>query len=224
VRQPIGNARTANGDVVNSRIDHLITLAIAVVVGGALLLGGVFLGTFLQLRLATETTSGTAEIGGPFTLVATNGQNVSDQTYRGKWVLIYFGYTYCPDACPTALNNISVALEKLGREAGKLQPLFVTVDPQRDTREIMTGYLKSFDSRILGLTGTKNQIDNVIKEFHLFVAAEKPDGDGDNYYVSHSSFIYLMDPRGSFVNIIHRDAVGDEIAAWLRKEMGQAGG
>jgi protein SCO1/2 len=201
----------------------LLTLALAVAVGGALLLGGVWLGTFLQLRLATETNSGTATIGGPFTLVATNGQNVNDQTYRGKWVLIYFGYTYCPDACPTALNNISVALEKLGQEAGKLQPLFVTVDPQRDTREIMSDYLKSFDSRIRGLTGTKDEIDKVIKEFHLFVAAEKSESDGNNYYVSHSSFIYLMDPRGSFVNVLHGDAVGDEIAIWLRKEMGQAG-
>jgi protein SCO1/2 len=93
--------------------------------------------------------SGTAAIGGPFTLVATNGQAVSDLTYRGKWVLLYFGYTYCPDACPTALNNISVALEKLGSDASKLQPLFITVDPNRDTREVMAEYLKSFDSRIL---------------------------------------------------------------------------
>lgn len=231
MRQPTGNASAANGDVVNSRTDHLITLALAVVVGGALVLGGVFFGTFLQLRLSTQTTSRMAAIGGPFTLVATNGQNVSEQTFRGKWVLMYFGYTFCPDACPTALNNISVAMERLGPEAGKLQPVFVTVDPQRDTREVMADYLKSFDSRILGLTGTKNEIDKVIKEFHLFVSAEKSEGHGDDYgndygndyYVSHSSYIYLIDPRGSFVNIIHGGAVGDDIAIWLRKEIREAG-
>jgi protein SCO1/2 len=223
VRQPTGNASAANGDVVNSRTDHLITLALAVVVGGALVLGGVFFGTFLQLRLSTQTTSRMAAIGGPFTLVATNGQNVSEQTFRGKWVLMYFGYTFCPDACPTALNNISVAMERLGPEAGKLQPVFVTVDPQRDTREVMADYLKSFDSRILGLTGTKNEIDKVIKEFHLFVSAEKSEGHGNDYYVSHSSYIYLIDPRGSFVDVIHGGAVGDDIAIWLRKEIREAG-
>jgi protein SCO1/2 len=198
-------------------------IALTFAAGGILLVGGVLLGTFLQMRVMTQTNSGTGTIGGPFTLVATNGQNVSEQTYRGKWVLIYFGYTFCPDACPTALNNISVALEKLGSDADKLQPLFVTVDPQRDTREVMTDYLKSFDARILGLTGIKNEIDKVIKEFHLFVAAEKSEGDGNNYYVSHSSFIYLMDSRGSFVNVLHGDAVGDEIASWVRKEMRDAG-
>ena len=163
--------------------------------------------------------SGTATIGGPFTLLATNGQNVSDRTYRGKWVLIYFGYTYCPDACPTALANISIALEKLGSEARNLQPLFVTVDPQRDTRDVMAEYLKSFDSRIIGLTGTKDQIDSVIKEYHLYVSRQKSDTDANNYLVSHSSYIYLMDPQGKFVNVIVGSDDGEEIAAWLRKEM-----
>jgi len=169
------------------------------------------------------TYSGTATIGGPFTLVATNGQTISDQTYRGKWVLIFFGYTNCPDACPTALNTISVALEKLGSEAVDLQPLFVTVDPQRDTRDVMAEYLKSFDSRILGLTGTKDQIDSVIKEFHLYVSRDKPDSDG-SYFVSHSSYIYLMDRQGTFVDVIQGAADGDAVAGWLRKEMTHANG
>jgi protein SCO1 len=198
-------------------------IALTFAAGGILLVGGVLLGTFLQMRVLTEGTPGTATIGGPFTLVATNGQKISDQTYRGKWVLIYFGYTYCPDACPTALNNISVALEELGPDAGKLQTFFVTVDPQRDTQEVMTDYLKPFDSRILGLTGTKAQIDDVIKEFHLYVSAEKSEGHGNNYYVSHSSYIYLMDPQGSFVDVIHGNAAGNEIAGWVRKEMREAG-
>jgi protein SCO1/2 len=169
------------------------------------------------------TTSGTAAIGGPFTLVATNNETVSDQTYRGKWLLIYFGYTYCPDACPTALNSISVALEKLGSQASDLQPLFITVDPERDTRETMAKYLMSFDSRILGLTGTKEQIDSVIKEYRLYVSREKPEHGGDDYLISHSSYIYLMDPQGRFVNVIHAEELGDEIAIRLRKEMADAG-
>lgn len=164
-------------------------------------------------------TSGTAAIGGPFTLVSTTSNNVTDQTYRGKWLLIFFGYTFCPDACPTALNNISIALEKLGADADKLQPLFVTVDPHRDTREVMAEYLKSFDSRIVGLTGPQDQIDRVVKEYRVYVASQKSDSGDDNYFVSHSAYIYLMDPKGRFVNVIQGSEGGEEIGAWLRKQM-----
>ncbi|XSC45692.1 SCO family protein [Bradyrhizobium sp. RDT10] len=90
--------------------------------------------------------TGAPEIGGPFTLVSTNGETVTYQSFRGKWLLIFFGYTSCPDLCPTALTNVSVALEKFGADTRQLQPLFVTVDPQRDTRDVMADYLKSFDS------------------------------------------------------------------------------
>jgi protein SCO1/2 len=200
----------------------LINLALALALGGTLVLGGVLLGTILRLRVTTPgtvATSATASIGGPFTLVATNGQNVSDQTYRGKWALIYFGYTYCPDACPTALNSISVALEKLGSDAGNVQPIFVTVDPKRDTRDVMIKYLKPFDKRILGLTGTKDEIDSVINKFHLYVSQDKSETVGDDYLVSHSSYIYLMDPQGTFVDVIQGNAAGDAIAVWLRTEM-----
>jgi len=164
------------------------------------------------------------QLCGPFTLVATNGEDVSDQAYRGKWLLIFFGYTYCPDACPTALNNISVALEKLGSDAAKLQPLFVTVDPHRDTRELMRDYLQSFDSRIIGLTGTPDQIDGVLKEYRVYVARqESSEADGNDYLISHSAYIYLMDPDGKFVNVIQSGEAGDDIAAWLRQEMSNAG-
>lgn len=172
------------------------------------------------IAVGKTVTTGTAAIGGPFSLLATNGQVVTDQTFRGKWRLMFFGYTFCPDACPTALNNISVALEKLGPDADKLQPLFVTVDPQRDTREVMTDYLKSFDPRILGLTGTQDQIDRVIKEFRIYVASQKAETSGNDYLVSHSSYIYLMDPQGKFVNVIQGSEAGEEIAVWVRKETG----
>jgi protein SCO1 len=165
-------------------------------------------------------TTGTATIGGPFKLVSTNGETISDQSYRGKWLLIFFGYTFCPDVCPTSLNDMSVALEKLGTEANDIQPLFITVDPQRDTPEVMREYLKSFDSRIVGLTGTQEQIDDVMKEYRVYAEAQKTAGD-ENYLVSHSAYLYLMDPRGTFVNVIQGTASGEEIAAWVRKEMAQ---
>ena len=207
-------------DIASNRTRGLIVLAFALAFSGACILVGVMFGRMLS---ADFTPSGTATIGGPFTLVSSSGQNVSERSYRGKWVLIYFGYTYCPDACPTTLNNISVALDKLGSDARDLQPLFVTVDPQRDTRAAMADYLKSFDSRIIGLTGTQDQIDRTVKEFRVYASLEKSDDGGDSYLVSHTSYIYLMDPQGDFVNVIQGGATGDEIAAWLRKEMGHAG-
>ena len=207
-------------DTASNRTRGLIVLAFVLAFSGACILVGVMFGRMLG---ADFTPSGTATIGGPFTLVSSNGQNVSERSYRGKWVLIYFGYTYCPDACPTALNNISVALEKLGLDARNLQPIFVTVDPQRDTRAAMADYLKSFDSRIIGLTGTQDQIDRTVKEFRVYASREKSDDGGDSYLVSHASYIYLLGPQGDFVNVIQGGATGDEIAAWLRKEMGRAG-
>ena len=199
-----------------------VLIAIVLTLAAAGALGAAWV-SLVEAPAPKVATSGTAAIGGPFTLVSTNDGNVTDQTYRGKWLLIFFGYTFCPDACPTALNNISVALEKLGVDAGKLQPLFVTVDPQRDTREVLAEYLKSFDSRIIGLTGPEDQIDRVVKEYRVYVASQKSETQGDdNYLVSHSAYIYLMDPQGKFVNVIQGSEAGEEIAAWLRKQMTHA--
>ena len=199
-----------------------VLIAIVLTLAAAGALGAAWV-SLVEAPAPKVATSGTAAIGGPFTLVSTNHGSVTDQTYRGKWLLIFFGYTFCPDACPTALNNISVALEKLGADAGKLQPLFVTVDPQRDTREVLAEYLKSFDSRIVGLTGSQDQIDRVVKEYRVYVASQKSETQGDdNYLVSHSAYIYLMDPQGKFVNVIQGSEAGEEIAAWLRKQMAHA--
>ena len=117
-------------------------------------------------------SSGTAAIGGPFMLMAMDGKTVSDLTYRGKWMLIYFGYTSCPDACPTALTNMSIAIEKLekeGIENDKLVPLFITVDPDRDTRSVVAEYLRSFDPWIVGLTGSQEQTDAAVKRYRVDV-------------------------------------------------------
>ena len=157
---------------------------------------------------------GTAAIGGPFALAATNGKTVTDQTFRGKWQMLYFGYTYCPDACPTALSNIGSALQKLGLEADQIQPLFVSVDPKRDTREVMSAYLESFDPRIIGLTGTPAQIEAIAKAYRVFFKIHE--GEGANYLVDHSAYFYLMDPAGKFVDVIEGATPGDQMADKLR--------
>jgi protein SCO1 len=172
-------------------------------------------------RVPEQTSSSSAQIGGPFTLDAADGRTVTDQTYRGKWLLIYFGYTFCPDACPTALNNMSGALEKLGGGASKVQPLFITVDPKRDTSQVMADYLKSFDPRIVGLTGSQAQTDSVAKAYRVYVAPQKT--GGDDYLVDHSAYFYVMNPQGKFVNVIADDAAADEMADKLREMIAHPG-
>lgn len=186
-----------------------------------LVFNAVALTILLRMQPSQETMSwkgvrtGTPLIGGPFTLTSADGRTVTDQTYRGKWMLIYFGYTFCPDACPTALSNISVALQKMGSEADKLQPLFITVDPKRDTRQVMSAYLESFDHRIVGLVGTQAQTDAVAKTYRVYFEPHK-DG-GDNYLIDHSVYFYLMDPDGKFVDVIEGVTPGDQMAERLQE-------
>jgi protein SCO1/2 len=160
-------------------------------------------------------------IGGPFTLTAPDGTTVTDQTYRGKWLLVYFGYTFCPNSCPMTLNEIATALEKLGADAANVKPLFITIDPQRDTREVMERYTQSFDPRIVGLTGSPQQIDAVAREYGAYSARHKTGPGPEDYVIDHSTYLYVMDPGGKFVRAFEADTSGDEIADALRKLLAQ---
>jgi protein SCO1 len=131
-----------------------------------------------------------------FELVDQTGRAVRDDDLRGKWQLVFFGFTYCPDICPTTLTNISAALEGLGSVAEKLQPLLITVDPERDTPGVLKEYLTSFDPRITGLTGTPEQVEKALRSFRVYVS-KRPFEEGD-YTLDHSTFIYLMDPQGDY--------------------------
>jgi protein SCO1/2 len=166
------------------------------------------------------TATPSEAVGGPFTLAASDGTTVTDQTYRGKWLLVYFGYINCPDVCPTVLNNIGVALQTLGPEAAKVQALFITVDPKRDTREAMAEYLKSFDPRIIGLTGTEDQTAAVAKEYRVY--SEVPKTGEDNYLVGHSAYTYLMTPQGKFVKVFGPDVSGEDMAHQLAQLIKQS--
>jgi protein SCO1 len=135
-----------------------------------------------------------------FALTATDGTAVTDQSYRGKWLIVYFGYTYCPDVCPTTLMEIAGALNALGPLADMVQGLFITIDPQRDTAAVLNDYLKSFDPRLVGLTGTRAQIAAAAKAFHVFF--ERNDTDDGSYLFDHSAYIYFVDPDGRFARTI----------------------
>jgi protein SCO1 len=153
-------------------------------------------------------------IGGPFKLTDANtGETVTDQTYRGKTMLIYFGYTYCPDACPTALNNISQAMAKLGPAAKNVVPLFISIDPARDTPKVMANYVKAFDPRIQGLVGDAATTAKVAKEFGVYYKRhDEPDG---SYLMDHSSLIYVMDGTGKFLKFLPSSESGATLAGDL---------
>jgi protein SCO1/2 len=166
--------------------------------------------------------AGTSEvtIGGPFTLSTPDGTTVTDRTYRGKWLLVYFGYTFCPTSCPTTLLAVTRALEELGHDAAQVQPLFITVDPQRDTPKVMRQYTESFDPRIVGLTGTPQQIATAAQEYGAYYVRHSTGAGPDDYVVDHSTYLYLMDPLGKFVRAFDSDTSGDWIADVLRALIG----
>ena len=155
-------------------------------------------------------------IGGPFALQDGGGKTVSDKDFRGKWMLVYFGYTHCPDACPTALNDIANAMDLLGPGKRDVAPVFITVDPERDTPAVMKDYVSSFDTPITALSGTPAQVDAAIRAYRVY-AAKHPTRDG--YDMDHSSIIYLMDKRGRFVANFTHETPPERIAAKL-KELG----
>lgn len=165
----------------------------------------------------TPLTSQQIQVGGPFTLLAHTGKAISDDDFRGRYMLVFFGYTFCPDVCPTALNEMAMTLDALGNDAEIVQPLFITIDPQRDTPEVLAEYVAAFDRRIIGLTGTAQQIASAAKAYHTYYAKAEIDGSsGDNYFMDHSAFIYLMGPDGRFLTALPYHETADQIARTIR--------
>ena len=146
-----------------------------------------------------ERASGTPLIGGSFELVAHDGQTVTDETFKGAFTLIYFGFTYCPDVCPTELQVMSGALDLLGDDAEKVRPLLITVDPERDTVDIMAQYVANFHPRLMGLTGTPEQISTAASAYRVYYEKLEDPGSNAAYTMDHSSVVYLMGPDGTFI-------------------------
>lgn len=153
-----------------------------------------------------------AAIGGPFELVDGDGHTVTDRTFRGKWMLIYFGYTHCPDACPTALQDMADAVDLLGAKKSEVALVFVTVDPARDTPAVMKNYVSNFNAPITGLSGSPEQVAKAAKEYRVYYA-KHPTKDG--YDMDHSSIIYVMDTSGDFVTNFTHQSSPQQIAAKL---------
>jgi protein SCO1 len=184
---------------------------------GAFLAGlGLFLGAiFLVTGLSPAPGVGASVIGGTFHLVDQNGKPFSDQDMKGKPYLVFFGYTHCPDICPTTLFEMSQLFRKLGPDASRVGALFITVDPARDTQSVLKDYLSSFDPHLRGLTGDQKAIDQVMRDYRVY--AKKVPVEGGDYSMDHSAIIYLMDKDGHFVAPFNLQRTVDAEATDLRR-------
>lgn len=154
---------------------------------------------------------------GHFKLHSADGRTLTDASFSGKWLLVYFGYTSCPDVCPTTLNEIGVALNELGPLARKIQPVFITVDPARDKTPVLKKYMSAFDPRIIGLRGDGEETEAAAKAFHVYY---RPVSLGNaQYTMDHSGFLYLIDPKGKFASLIGANVPGHDLAGTLRKQI-----
>jgi protein SCO1 len=160
-------------------------------------------------RLMDDLMWNRGPIGGPFALIDHTGKLRMDKDFRGKLLVIYFGYSYCPDVCPTDLQQIGLALDGLGAAAEAVQPIFITVDPERDTAAHLADYVPLFHPRLIGLTGSAEQIRSVALAYKVYYARYPPDG-GD-YVIDHSSFVYLVDKAGKYIGFLPSGTAADRI-------------
>jgi len=167
----------------------------------------------------TAQENNRALIGGPFTLVDHTGKTVQETDYAGKYMLVYFGYTFCPDVCPTDLQAIADSLDMLPEEVTKkITPLFISIDPERDTVDIMKQYIGLFHPQLIGLTGSVEQVNLAKKSYRVWASKEENDGSSD-YLVNHTSYIYLMDPDGLYVTHYRHGVLPNDMAASLRENI-----
>ena len=178
-----------------------------------------------------ETSSGAAAIGGNFTLTDQNGHTIHAADFRGKLMLVYFGYTHCPDICPVSVAGMSKAMDLLGAKADQVAPLFITVDPARDTPAVLKDYLSNFNKHMIGLTGTPEQIKAVAADYKAYFARqgapqdeEKPGQMGahkgnSSYPVNHSGYIYLMDKNGKYLQLFQYNASPSQIAGAINAQL-----
>ncbi len=196
---------------------------ISLAVSAALIIGFIA----LQFSLITArrhdgqmTPVSVSGFGGAYTLVNQDGEPVSEQNLLGEYQLIYFGFTYCPAICPTELSKITDVLNQLGDEGNDIQPLFITVDPERDTPDVLKSYLELFHPRFIGYTGTAKQIDDIKKLYKVY-SAKVDDPNLSEYTVDHSSYIYFLNPEGQLLSLYKIDDGAEHMIKDIRKWMAQ---
>jgi protein SCO1 len=173
-------------------------------------------------RFMNDLMTGKVPVGGPFTLTDQEGNRKSLADFRGKLVLLYFGYTYCPDVCPTDMLAMGQVIKSLGREGGELQPVFVTLDPERDTREILRSYAPSFHPRFVALSGTEAEIRAVATAYKIFFEKVRLPGSS-TYFIDHMAFIFLLDRNGKYIGSFPPGTSAERMAAMVRGRLANPG-
>jgi protein SCO1/2 len=185
-------------------------------------LAGALVGAFIlilntDMRGQRVETTGKALIGGPFALVGKDGKTITDQDFRGRYMLVFFGFTHCPDICPAELQVMAAALEGLGPDADKVVPIFITLDPERDTPEAVAAYVENFGDNFVGLTGSSEAIAKAAKAYRVAYSKFQDEKTGDNYSIDHSALVYLMGPDGEYIAHIPYGTPAPKMTEILRR-------
>ncbi|OHC74969.1 MAG: hypothetical protein A3G18_01445 [Rhodospirillales bacterium RIFCSPLOWO2_12_FULL_58_28] len=192
------------------RPGRLITYLGLFIIAGAVAIGGRF--------LMEPDKKAVPTVGGPFSLVNHFGKPVTDANYRGRYMLIYFGYTYCPEVCPTALTMMVDAMERLGKNEEKVMPIFISIDPERDAPDDLKQYVAHFHPRMMGLTGAPDQIEAASKAFKVYAAKIAVEGaDKDDYVMDHSSVIFFMGTDGKYLTHFGEGTTPETMAKRMRE-------
>ena len=184
--------------MTNSSLRLALIVLAGLTVGAAAALA-IFPAARERLLSQSVPSVGQALVGGPFALTDQAGKRVTDKDFRGRYLLVFFGFTNCPDVCPSALQVMAAALDKLGPKGQKITPVFITVDPERDTPAQLATYLKSFHPRLVGLSGTPAEIEAVTKAYRVYVKKVADPKSSAGYTFDHSAIIYLMGPDGAYL-------------------------
>lgn len=196
---------------MKSTATKTIVISAALVVAVAIVVG-------VQIWPSSQG-GGAANIGGPFELTDQNGQSRTAADFRGELMLVYFGYTYCPDVCPTELHRMGLVLEELGEESKQVRPIFITVDPARDDPERLKEYARNFHPRLVALTGNGGAIKDAAKAYRIYYAKAKDSGEGEDYLMDHSSIIYLMGRDGRYLTHFTASTSIEDMAARIREHV-----
>lgn len=163
------------------------------------------------------SSAGAPSVGGPFTLVNHNGETVTEQDFRGRFMLLYFGFTFCPDICPTELGVMAAAVNALGEKGEQVTPALITIDPERDTPDVLARYVALFHPRLVGLTGTPEQIDAAARAWHVYYGKVEDESVSEAYTMDHSSIVFLMGPDGEYLKLFRPQTPPDEMAREVAK-------
>jgi len=162
-------------------------------------------------------------VGGPFELIDHTGRPRSERDFRGRLMLVYFGFTFCPDICPTDLQAIGLAVDRLGRDGDGVQPLFITVDPERDTAQQLADYVRPFHPRLIGLTGSSDAIRKAADAYKVYYARVSTGTDAGDYTIDHTAFIYLMDRDGHYLGFFPPGTSADRMVEIIRPRLAEPG-